>query len=154
MKHGSRKDPNLTNLRVFGYPCYVYIPSAHRIRSGPGHKLLPKAQRMIMAGYADNYKAWKLFNPVTSSIVISNHVQFDQEKTPINGPLVPVPTLIDSVSLPTGSGLRGNNNTENSVSPSPSTIEFNETISTNKCEVPGSQNVSNDTRPVDLSETD
>jgi hypothetical protein len=63
-------------------------------------------------------------------------------------------TLIDSVSLRTGSGLRGNNNTENSVSPNPSTIESNETISTKKFEVPGSQNVSNDTRPVDLSETD
>ena len=74
--------PDLTNVRVFGFPCYVYIPSEVRKRTGQGHKLLPKSVRMIMVGYSDRQKAWKCYNPVTKQLLNSAHVDFNDELKP------------------------------------------------------------------------
>jgi len=76
------KIPDLTNIRVFGYPCYVYIPAEIRKKSGPGHKLLPKAMRMILVGYSDTKKAWKCYNPDIKQLVCSSNVEFDNESRP------------------------------------------------------------------------
>jgi len=77
-----RRVPDLTNIRVFGYPCYVYIPAEVRKKSGPGHKLLPKAIRMIFVGYSDKQKAWRCYNPDTKQLVCSSSVEFDSENKP------------------------------------------------------------------------
>lgn len=108
-----RKLPDLTNLRVFGYPCYVYIPAEVRQRKGKGHKLLPKALKMIFVGYSEKHKAWKCFNPVTKTIVHSNNVQFDSELALVNGPRESIPSLLDhaatlnhfSISSPEAGGI-------------------------------------------------
>ena len=42
-----QKNLDRTNIRVFGYPCYVLIPKEKRI--GPGSKLFPKSK--LMVGY-------------------------------------------------------------------------------------------------------
>jgi len=73
------KIPDITNVRVFGYPCYVFIPPEVRKRKGPGHKLLPNATKMLLVGYSDKHKAWKCFQPKTKEVVYSANVQFDTE---------------------------------------------------------------------------
>ena len=75
-----RKLPDLTNLRVFGYDCWVYIPGAVRRRQGRGHKLLPKSRPMIFIGYSDKFKAWRCFDTLTKQVVFSCNVRFDTEQ--------------------------------------------------------------------------
>jgi hypothetical protein len=76
--------PDLTNLHVFGFKCYVHIPKETRRTLGPGNKLIPKAQPMIFVGYSETKKAWKCFDPITKIIHESIHVRFDNESTPCN----------------------------------------------------------------------
>ena len=71
--------PDLTNVRVFGCICYVYIPSETRKKQGLGNKLQPKALKMIFVGYSDKHKAWKTIDPNTKNIVVSSNVIFDDE---------------------------------------------------------------------------
>ncbi len=60
--------PDLSNIRVFGYPCYVYIPAEVRKRKGSGNKLLSKSVKMLPVGYSDRHKAWKCFDPSTKQL--------------------------------------------------------------------------------------
>ena len=83
-----RKLPDLTNLRVFGYDCWVYVPGAVRRRQGQGHKLLPKSRRMIFVGYSDKFKAWRCFDPLTKQVVFSCDVRFDSEQRKVQSSAV------------------------------------------------------------------
>jgi hypothetical protein len=92
-----RRVPDLTNIRIFGFGCYVYIPSEIRRTKGPGHKLLPKATKMVFVGYAENQKGWKCYNPETNSVVVSSNVHFANESMPVNGTKAAIPSLLDTV---------------------------------------------------------
>jgi hypothetical protein len=109
-EHWFKKVPDLTNLHVFGYPCFVHIAKEIRRTKGPGNKLLPKAERMIFVGYSPNKKAWRCYNPSTGTIKESIHVTFIDEENPINGPQATIPSLLDS--LPAISGIAPNNNAQ------------------------------------------
>jgi hypothetical protein len=63
---------------------------------------------MITVGYSNHHKGWKLYDPKTQRIVVSNNVQFENETTPFNGVHKSIPSLTDSLSQPYDSGLRGN----------------------------------------------
>jgi transposase InsO family protein len=71
--------PDLTNVRVFGCKCFVYVPSETRKKLGPGNKLLPKARKMMFVGYSDKHKAWKTIDSSTKEIVFSSNVIFESE---------------------------------------------------------------------------
>ena len=92
-----KRIPDLTNIRVFGFGCYVYIPNEIRRTKGPGHKLLPKATKMVFVGYAEHQKGWKCFNPETTTVVVSTNVHFDNESLPVNGTKTAIPSLLETV---------------------------------------------------------
>ncbi len=71
--------PDLTNLHVFGFRCYVFVPKEIRKTLGPGNKLLPKAREMVFVGYSESKKAWRCYDPITKSVHESIHVRFDDE---------------------------------------------------------------------------
>lgn len=65
--HGRK--PSYTHLRVFGTPAWVYIPSQKR------RKLDKKAEKLILVGYAERRKAYRLLNPQNCWIEERGHVK-------------------------------------------------------------------------------
>ena len=65
-------DPDLSNLRVFGCPCFLVQPPSLRIkeqgRSIPG----------VFVGYSSNSPAWTVYLPSTNSVQHSRSVIFDE----------------------------------------------------------------------------
>jgi hypothetical protein len=106
-EHWLKKVPDLTNLNVFGYPCFVHVAKEIRKTKGPGNKLLPKAEKMIFVGYSSEKKAWKCYDPTTKTIKESIHVTFVDKETPINGPRTPIPSLLNSIKLQNSTGTNG-----------------------------------------------
>lgn len=51
--------PSIAHIRIFGSPTYAYIPDQKR------KKMDPCSEKLILVGYADELKAYKLFNPRT-----------------------------------------------------------------------------------------
>lgn len=71
------QQPDFLSLKVFGCTAMVHIPNEKR------KKLDKKSQKCIFVGYADNAKAYRLFNTVTKKIIISRDVAFFE--TEVNG---------------------------------------------------------------------
>lgn len=66
----SGRKSNLTYLRVFGCPAFAHIPKDKR------SKLDPKSTECIMVGYSAESKAYRLFSPKDSKIIICRDVTF------------------------------------------------------------------------------
>jgi len=64
--------PAVSHLRIFGSKAYAQIPKADR------KKLDPKALKCIFVGYGTEYKAYKLYNPVTHKVFASRDVIFHE----------------------------------------------------------------------------
>ena len=62
--------PSLKFLRVFGCFCFTYIPQVKR------DKLDKKAEVGIFVGYSTISKAYKVFQPHTSCVIVSRDVLF------------------------------------------------------------------------------
>ena len=62
--------PSLMFLRVFGCLCLTYIPQVKR------DKLDKKAEAGIFVGYSTISKAYKVFQPHTSCVIVSRDVLF------------------------------------------------------------------------------
>jgi len=122
-----RKLPDLTNLHVFGYKCYVHVPKEVRRTMGPGNKLLPKAREMIFVGYSKTKKAWKCYDPITKSITETIHVRFDDESIPINGNRTNIPSLNETQTINAHSNVLGSgvNENEPTTLPVPSSDRLN-----------------------------
>jgi len=89
--------PNAALLRRFGCVAYVHVQPRYR------DKLDARANKMIFVGYADNYKAFRCFNPVTKKVVVSRDVTFDECANGIDmlKPAAGPPVVADS----TGNGV-------------------------------------------------
>ena len=61
-----------SNLRVFGCPTYVNIPSEER------SKLDPKSRKCVFLGYGKGVKGYKFWDPKVNKVVISRDVIFDE----------------------------------------------------------------------------
>ena len=70
-----KRPPTIDHLRVFGCLAYVHIPDSKR------GKLEPKAIKTIFLGYYDDSKAWRLFDPISKTIIKSRDVIFDESAT-------------------------------------------------------------------------
>ena len=68
-----KKKPIVDHLRIFGCTAYVHIPKKSR------RKLDIKAKKMVMVGYSNESKAYRLLDPATGKIVISRDVRFIEE---------------------------------------------------------------------------
>ena len=74
--------PDVSHFRTFGCRAWVY--------NDRGKKWDAKSKPMIFVGYEHGAKAFRLWNPVTRSIVISANVKFNEFEFP-NRPTVPIP---------------------------------------------------------------
>lgn len=64
--------PDVAHLRVFGCTCYARIPDVKR------KKLSPKSEKLIFVGYAENRKAYRLYDPQTQRFVERDNVVFNE----------------------------------------------------------------------------
>jgi hypothetical protein len=64
--------PNVNHFRVFGCVAYVHVVDQKR------QKLDPKSELCIFVGYSEQSKAYKLYNTLTNSIVVSRDVISDE----------------------------------------------------------------------------
>ena len=68
-KEWFEKQPDLSELRIFGSICYVY----NSTKSSSQYKLLPRAWKGIFVGYrGSGYRIW---DPVSKKLTVSNHVK-------------------------------------------------------------------------------
>ena len=67
------------NLRHFGQKGYVYVKMGHQ------NKMAPRATEMYMVGYAVNHApdTYRMYNPVTKSVVMTRDVKWDVPIPPI-----------------------------------------------------------------------
>jgi len=70
--------PNLKHLRVFGCEAMVHIPSQKR------GKWDPKAEKLILIGYAVNTKGYRLINTRINKVTVSRNVIFLENKSKCN----------------------------------------------------------------------
>uniref|UniRef100_A0A251VGU8 Putative zinc finger, CCHC-type n=1 Tax=Helianthus annuus TaxID=4232 RepID=A0A251VGU8_HELAN len=70
----SERKPNVSHLRIFGSVAYSHIPKQHR------GKLDDKTEKVIMIGYSETSKAYKLYDLVNNKTIISRDVIFDENQ--------------------------------------------------------------------------
>lgn len=64
--------PSLEHLRIFGCHAYAYIENQQRT------KLDPKSHLCYFLGYCDNTKAYRIWDPVTSKVLLRRDVFFNE----------------------------------------------------------------------------
>ena len=69
----SGKCSSISHLRNFGCVAYAHVPEELR------RKLDDRSQKCILFGYIEEYKAYRLYNPITKKYVISRDVVFKEE---------------------------------------------------------------------------
>lgn len=62
--------PNVNHLRIFGCVAYAHIPKQCR------RKLDNKSKKLVLVGYSDESKAYRLLDVTTNQITISRDVRF------------------------------------------------------------------------------
>lgn len=65
--------PIVDHMRIFGSKDFAHVPKPDR------KKLDPKALKCIFVGYGTEYKAYKLYNPVTHKVFASRDVIFHEQ---------------------------------------------------------------------------
>lgn len=88
----SGKHHCVSHLRVLGCIAYAYVPK--EVRS----KLDGKSEKCIFIGYDERSKAYKLFNPITKKVIISQDVIFKEEESwdgSIDKSIAGTPTLYE-----------------------------------------------------------
>ena len=68
--------PNVNHIRTFGCTAYAYVPQQKR------QKLDPKSEKLIMVGYSEVSKGYRLLNIETNKITISRDVTFFEVNNP------------------------------------------------------------------------
>ena len=68
------KQPDVSNLKVFGSVCYTHIPSESR------RKLDPKSRKAIFIGYPLDTKGYKVYDLELNKFMRSKDVVFHEEK--------------------------------------------------------------------------
>ena len=61
---------SVSHLKVFRCVAYAHVPNELR------KKIDKKGQKCIFVGYSEDTKAYKLYDPVTRKVIISQDVQF------------------------------------------------------------------------------
>ena len=65
--------PNVGHLRVFGSVAYAHVPDQRRT------KLDDKSKKLVLIGYDEKSKAYKLYDPLEKKIVASRDVEINEE---------------------------------------------------------------------------
>lgn len=69
----SRKQPDVSNLRIFGSEVMMLIPTEKR------RKFDKKSKKMILIGFCENVKGYRLYDPITKIIVTSRDVIINEK---------------------------------------------------------------------------
>jgi hypothetical protein len=72
--------PTFGNLRVHGCLAYVHTPITQRTQQGKLGKLEPKASRCVFIGYAEQQKAYRLWDTTTHKVITSRDVRFVEDQ--------------------------------------------------------------------------
>lgn len=67
--------PTVNYFRIFGCIAHVHIPDQKR------SKLDSKSKKCVLLGVSDESKAYRLYDPITKKIIISNDVLFEEEES-------------------------------------------------------------------------
>ena len=86
----SGRKPRISHLIVFGSLAFVWIPDASHT------KLDAKSQKLLLAGYSNLHKAYRLIDVETSRLLYSRDVVFDEQR----GPFMPVSPVPDPADQP------------------------------------------------------
>jgi hypothetical protein len=70
------KKPEVSHLKIFGYPVFVHISKEKRT------KLDPSGKKGIFFGYCEVSKAFRIYIPGYHHIEINRDVTFDEYETP------------------------------------------------------------------------
>jgi len=70
----SGRNHNVTHMVVFACVAYAHIPEELR------NKLDNKGEKCISVAYSDEFKAYKLYNPLTKKVIINRDMQFIEEE--------------------------------------------------------------------------
>lgn len=79
-----QKDPDYSNLRVFGSLAYSYVTPVHpkrlQLTATPGSRksLDNRSIRGLFVGYAEGQKAWRILHCGTNTVVTTCHATFDE----------------------------------------------------------------------------
>ncbi|KAG7561531.1 Zinc finger CCHC-type superfamily [Arabidopsis thaliana x Arabidopsis arenosa] len=65
--------PNVNHFKIFGCIGYAHVPSQKRV------KLDDRGLKCVFLGVSEGSKAYKMFDPVTKTVVVSRDVVFDEE---------------------------------------------------------------------------
>jgi hypothetical protein len=76
----SGRNPKVSHLEVFGSTAYTWIPAVKRT------KLDPKSKKMMLIGYSDTHKAYRLVDVDTDKMSFSRDVVVDEEVGPFHTP--------------------------------------------------------------------
>jgi len=68
----SGRKPNVSNLKVFGYPAYFLNKSPNK------DKFDEKGEKLLFVGYSDESKRYRLLNPQTNKLIVAREVIFDE----------------------------------------------------------------------------
>ena len=71
----SGKHHDVSNFKVFGCIAYACVPKQTM------SKLDDKSEKWIFVGYDEQYKAYKLFNPITKKFIVSRDFVFKEEES-------------------------------------------------------------------------
>lgn len=69
------RKPDLSHLRIFGSTVMVHVPKEKRL------KWQKKSQECILLGYPENIKGYRVYNPVTKTILTSRDVVVIEKNT-------------------------------------------------------------------------
>ena len=67
------KKPEVSHLKIFGFPVFIHIPKEKR------NKLDPSGKKGISVGYCEVSKAFKIYIPGQHHIEINRDVTFDED---------------------------------------------------------------------------
>jgi hypothetical protein len=73
--------PEIDHLHVFGCDAYALIKDHHP-------KFHPKAEKCILVGYAENSKAYHLWNNKKQRIIVSYDVKFNEPKVNVPSTII------------------------------------------------------------------
>lgn len=95
------KRPTYNHLPTFGYLCYPYIHTRH--------KLQDRSTPCVFLGYPTNHCGYRCLNLNTNNIIISCHVNFDKDIFPFQNttPNQPLPYhFLDNDTRPSSTQLK------------------------------------------------
>ena len=71
----SGENPEVSHLKIFGFPVYIHIPKEKRT------KLDPSGKKGLFVGYSEQSKAYQIYIPRYRQIELSRDVTFDEDTT-------------------------------------------------------------------------